>query len=110
MRNFTSMLKKAKAAQEKLATVKAELAEITCLGEAAGGVVKATVSGDNRIQSISISADAASASNPDDIHMLEDLLIVAIRDAQDKAEQEKAKRMQDVTGDLPLPPGLDLPF
>jgi DNA-binding protein YbaB len=42
--------------------------------------------------------------------MLEDLIIVAIRDAQDKAEQEKAKRMQGVTGDLQLPPGLDLPF
>ena len=110
MRNFTSMLKKAKEAQEKMAAVKAELAEITCTGEAAGGVVKAAVSGDNRIQSISISSDAASASNPDDIHMLEDLLVVAIRDAQGKAEQEKAKRMQDVTGDLPLPPGLDLPL
>jgi DNA-binding YbaB/EbfC family protein len=110
MRNFTSMLKKAKEAQEKLATVKAELAEITCTGEAAGGIVKAAVSGDSRIQSLTISPDAASANTPEDINMLEDLIIVAIRDAQDKAEQEKAKRMQGVTGDLPLPPGLDLPF
>ena len=110
MRNFTSMLKKAKEAQEKLATVKAELAEITCTSEAAGGIVKAAVSGDSRIQSLTISPDAASANTPQDINMLEDLIIVAIRDAQDKAEQEKAKRMQGVTGDLPLPPGLDLPF
>jgi DNA-binding YbaB/EbfC family protein len=110
MRNFTSMLKKAKEAQEKLANVKAELAEITCTGEAAGGIVSATVSGDSRIQSVTISPDAASASSSDDINMLEDLIVVAIRDAQEKAEQEKAKRMQGVTGDLPLPPGLDLPF
>jgi len=66
--------------------------------------------GDSRIQSVTISPDAASASSSDDIHMLEDLIVVAIRNAQEKAEQEKAKRMQGVTGDLPLPPGLDLPF
>jgi DNA-binding YbaB/EbfC family protein len=91
MRNFTSMLKKAKEAQEKLATVKAELAEITCTGEAAGGIVKAAVSGDSRIQSLTISPDAASANTPDDINMLEDLIIVAIRDAQDKGRTGKGE-------------------
>jgi DNA-binding protein YbaB len=42
--------------------------------------------------------------------MLEDLIVVAMRDAQDKAAAIKAERMKEVTGDLPLPPGLDLPF
>ncbi|NBR38604.1 MAG: YbaB/EbfC family nucleoid-associated protein, partial [Alphaproteobacteria bacterium] len=49
MRNFTSMLKKAKEAQDKLAEVKKELAEIVCVGEAAGGVIKVEVTGDGRI-------------------------------------------------------------
>ncbi len=110
MRNFASMLKKAKEAQDKLAVVKAELAEIICTGEAAGGVIKVEVTGDGRIISLDIHPDAAGANQPDDIRMLEDLIVVAMRDAQDKAAAIKAERMKEVTGDLPLPPGLDLPF
>ncbi|MDC1020375.1 YbaB/EbfC family nucleoid-associated protein [Alphaproteobacteria bacterium] len=110
MRNFTSMLKKAKEAQDKLAEVKKELAEIVCVGEAAGGVIKVEVTGDGRIISIRIHPDAAGASQADDIRMLEDLIIVATRDAQDKAAAIKADLMKQVTGDLPLPPGLDLPI
>ena len=110
MRNFTSMLKKAKEAQDKLAEVKKELAEIVCVGEAASGVIKVEVTGDGRIISIRIHPDAAGASQADDIRMLEDLIIVATRDAQDKAAVIKADLMKQVTGDLPLPPGLDLPI
>ena len=110
MRNFTSMLKKAKEAQDKLAEVKKELAEIVCVGEAAAGVIKVEVTGDGRIISIRIHPDAAGASQADDIRMLEDLIIVATRDAQDKAAAIKADLMKQVTGDLPLPPGLDLPI
>jgi DNA-binding YbaB/EbfC family protein len=110
MRNFASMLKKAKEAQDKLAVVKAELAEIICTGEAAGGVIKVKVTGDGQIISLDIHPDAAGANQPDDIRMLEDLIVVAMRDAQDKAATIKAERMKEVTGDLPLPPGLDLPF
>jgi DNA-binding YbaB/EbfC family protein len=110
MRNFASMLKKAKEAQDKLAVVKTELAEIVCEGEAAGGVIKVEVTGDGRIIAIKINPDAAAANQPDDIRMLEDLIVVAMRDAQDKAAAIKAERMKAVTGDLPLPPGLDLPL
>jgi len=110
MRNFASMLKKAKEAQNKLAEVKQELAEIICKGEAAGGVIQVEVTGDGRIISICIHPDAAGANQADDIRMLEDLIVVATRDAQDKAAAIKADRMKEVTGDLPLPPGLDLPL
>ena len=109
MRNFTSMLQKAKQAQEKLARIKAELAEISCIGASAGGVVKVEVSGDGQIRAVQLS-DTAAAQTPEDLRLLEDLIVVAMRDAQDKAARIKATRMRDVADGLPLPPGLDLPL
>ena len=109
MRNFTSMMQKAKQAQEKLARIKSELAEITCMGESAGGVVKVEVSGDGQIRAVQIGASAA-AQIPEDLRLLEDLIVVAMRDAQEKSARIKATRMRDVADGLPLPPGLDLPL
>ena len=109
MRNFTSMVQKAKQAQEKLARIKSELAEISCIGEAAGGVVKVEVSGTGEIRAVQIGATAA-AQTPEDLHLLEDLIVMAMRDAQEQAARIKAARMRDVADGLPLPPGLDLPL
>ena len=114
MRNFTSMMQKAKQAQEKLARIKSELAEITCMGESAGGVVKVEVSGDGQIRAVQIDVgqigETAAAQTPEDLRLLEDLIVVAMRDAQEKSARIKATRMRDVADGLPLPPGLDLPL
>ena len=45
---------------------------------------------------------------PDDVEMVEDLVMAAFQDAKSKVEAEMQKKMQDVTGGLPLPPGLKL--
>ena len=52
----------------------------------------------------------ASLMKPEEREILEDLLVAAMNDAKAKAEQAMAERMKDVTGGLPLPPGLKLPF
>ena len=109
MRNFTSMMQKAKQAQEKLARIKSELAEITCMGESAGGVVKVEVSGDGQIRAVQI-GETASAQTPEDLRLLEDLIVVAMRDAIEQSARIKATRLRDVADGLPLPPGLDLPL
>jgi len=48
--------------------------------------------------------------DPDDAEMLEDLICLATRNAQAAASAEKARLLKDITGGLPLPPGMNLPF
>lgn len=113
MRNLTSMLQKVKEAQGKLSQLRADLAAATISGEAGGGAVRATVTGEGRLASVSIMPMALSGSGgleAPDIGMLEDLIVAAIRDAQDKASAEKSHRMQEAMEGVSLPPGLDLPL
>jgi nucleoid-associated protein EbfC len=69
-------------------------------GTAGGGVVKAEVSGDMKIVSVTLQPDAV---DPDDVEMLQDLIVVAIRDAQTKAEAKQAETMSSLTGGLNIP-------
>ena len=51
-----------------------------------------------------------SVIDPDNAEILEDLICLATRNAQAAASAEKARLMEDITGGLPLPPGMNLPF
>jgi DNA-binding protein YbaB len=51
-----------------------------------------------------------SVIDPDNAEILEDLICLATRNAQVAASAEKARLMKDITGGLPLPPGMNLPF
>ena len=65
-----------------------------------GGVVKAQVKGDLKIVGVTIEKDAV---DPEDVEMLQDLIVAAIRDAQDKAEAKQKEVMGSLTGGLNLP-------
>ena len=52
----------------------------------------------------------AALVNPDDAEVLEDLIVAAINDAKAKSEEVMREKMQDLTGGIPLPPGMQLPF
>jgi DNA-binding YbaB/EbfC family protein len=92
MRQMQKMQADMAAAQEALTTATVE-------GSAGGGMVKATVTGAGELQSVSISADVV---DPEDVEMLEDLVVAAVGDALRRAQELQAEKMGAVTGGIDL--------
>ena len=91
-------------AQEMLAKAQEEVAATTVEGTAGGGAVKVTMSGDQKITGISIQPDVV---DPDDVEMLQDLIMAAIGDASEKANEVQSQSFGAITGGLNIP-GLGL--
>ena len=94
------IMRQAQELQAKLAKAQEELAQATIEVSAGGGAVKVTVNGQQEIQSVKISPDVV---NPQDVEMLEDLVLAAIKDAVTKSQELANKRMATVTGGLKIP-------
>ena len=92
------------AAQEMLAKAQEELAATKVEGSAGGGAVRITMSGDQKIVGVAIEPDVV---DPDDVEMLQDLIMAAIADASERASELQAKSFGAITGGLNLP-GLGL--
>ena len=107
MRNMAGMMKKMQKMQSRLAAMQGDLADKEFTAIVGSGVVRATVTGDGKLAKLKLDPDAL---DPADTEMLEDLICVATNNALQKAAEEKTKMMNDITGGLPLPPGLNLPF
>lgn len=88
------------AAQELLAKARQELAEATVEGSAGGGAVRVTMSGDQKIRGIKIDPEVA---NPDDVELLEELIMAAIADATSRAAQLQEQSFAAIAGSLKLP-------
>jgi DNA-binding YbaB/EbfC family protein len=86
--------------QQGIARVKEELAEARVEGTAGGGVVKAVVTGDNKLIEVTIDP---SAVDPEDVDMLQDLIVAAVNEALQSASQLAETKMAAVTGGLRLP-------
>ncbi len=91
-------------AQEMLARAQEELKATMVEGTAGGGAVKITMTGEQKIQGITIQPDVV---DPDDVEMLQDLIMAAIGDASEKASELQEKSFGAITGGLNLP-GLGL--
>ncbi len=91
------LLKQAQELQNKLMQAQQEAQAAITEGSAGGGVVKAEVRGDMKIVSVTIEKDVV---DPDDVEMLQDLVVAAIKDAQEKAEAKQAETMNSLTGGL----------
>ena len=107
MKNLGQMMKQAQQMQQKMAEMQERLAELRVEGVAGGGMVTAELNGKGELQGIKI---APSAVTPDDVEMLEDLIVAAVNDAKAKVEMKVQEEMQTITGGLSLPPGMSLPF
>jgi DNA-binding YbaB/EbfC family protein len=104
--NMASMMKQVQKMQEKIAQVQASLESKTVVGESGGGMVKATVNGKQQLTQLHIEKEVV---NPDDLEMLEDLVIAAVNkgleDSNKMAQEEMARA---TNGILPNIPGLNL--
>jgi DNA-binding YbaB/EbfC family protein len=105
MPDFMKILAQAQEMQGRFKQVQDELQQMTVTGSAGGGMVVADVSGTGQLKKIKLDP---SVVNPADIEMLEDLVTVAVSDAQTKAQAAAQEQMGKVTGGMSLP--FKLPF
>lgn len=100
-----AMMKQAQKLQAKLAKVQEELALKQVEGTSGGGMVVVTANGQQDIVSIKIKPEVV---NPDDVEMLEDLIMAAILQAKETAAAMAEDEMQKATAGL-IPPGMSMP-
>lgn len=99
------MLRQLQKAQEEIMRRQEELEATEYEASAGGGMVKVTVQGDKQVKSLTIAHEAVS-DQPEDIEMLQDMIIAAINEAMAKAKAESDDEMSKITGSLPNIPGL----
>ena len=107
MKNLGQLMKQAQEMQTKMQEMQERVADAEATGVAGGGMVSVTLNGKNDMRSIKIDP---SLADPDDMEILEDLIVAAYNDAKTKIEAHVQEEMQKVTGGLNLPPGMKLPF
>jgi nucleoid-associated protein EbfC len=107
MKNLGNMLKEAQKLQTRMAEMQQQLAEAEMTGTAGGGMVNVTLNGKGEMRRIKIDP---SLADPNEMEILEDLVVAAYNDAKAKIDAHLQEEMGKLTGGLPMPPGFKLPF
>lgn len=94
------MMNQVQKLQEQLAKAQEELSNLTLEASSGGGVVTVTIDGQQNIQSVKISPEVV---NPDDVELLEDLVLTAVREAIAKSQEAAAQSLGGLTGGLKIP-------
>ena len=105
MADFMGLMKQAQQLQSKMQELQNELDAVAVDGTSGGGMVTVTLSGKGELKGLKIDD---SLMKPSEKEILEDLLIAAHADARRKSEALLQDKMKDLTGGLPLPPGMNL--
>lgn len=100
MKGMGNMMKQAQQLQSKMMKLQEELADKTVESSSGGGMVKVTANGRQQILSIQIEKEVV---DPDDVEMLQDLVMAAINDALAKAQEMVSSEMGKLTGGLNIP-------
>ena len=98
--DMQKMLKQAKKMQQQLADVQDGLKDVVVEATAGGGMVKAAMSGDGVLQSITIDPQAL---DPEDVELLQDMIVAAVNEASNNASDVANQRMGAITGGLNIP-------
>jgi nucleoid-associated protein EbfC len=105
MKNLADIMKQAGQMQARMAEMQARLEATIIEGQSGGGMVKVKMTGKSVVTGLDIDPSLLKA---DEKEILEDLIIAALADAKNKAENIMAAEMKTVTGGMPLPPGFSL--
>ena len=108
MKNLAGLMKQAGEMQKKMEEMQATLEAAILEGSAGAGMVTVTMTGKGELRGVRI--DPKLLGDPAEAEMLQDLIVAAHADARRKVEAASAAEMQKVTGGMPLPGGLKLPF
>ncbi len=95
-----NMIKQAQKMQQDMLKMQEELAAKTYTATAGGGVVSAEVNGQRQVVSLTIDPEAV---DPDDVEMLQDMVVAAVNEAMRAADGDAANTMKSLTGGLNLP-------
>lgn len=100
-----NMMKRLQQMQDDMARVQKEVEEAEYTATAGGGAIDVTVNGSHQVLSVKIKPDVV---DPEDVEMLEDLLVAAVNEAMRKADDTMEREMGKITGGLNLPgmPGM----
>ena len=98
--NMNALMKQAQKMQQDIMSKKEELNEREYSGSAGGGTVNAVVRGTNELKSITIDPEAVS---PDDVEMLQDMIIAAVNEALKVAKSTEEEEMKAMTGGIDMP-------
>jgi hypothetical protein len=101
--NLNKMMKQMQQAQARMAEAQEEIAARKVEATAGGGMVKVVMGGDGALHSIAIDREVV---DPDDVDMLQDLIVAAVNEGKRRAGEVAAAEMQKAAGGLGLPPGL----
>jgi len=100
MKGMGNMMKQAQQLQSKMMKLQEELADKTVESSSGGGMVKVTANGRQQILSIQVEKEVV---DPDDVEMLQDLILAAVNDALAKAQEMVSSEMSKLTGGLNIP-------
>ncbi|MBN1755912.1 YbaB/EbfC family nucleoid-associated protein [bacterium] len=102
-KNIRDMMKGIQKVQKQMEQVQEGLAELTVEGTAGGGMVKVLINGKQEVLEVKIDPEVAQ---PEEVEMLEDLLVAAFNQALQKCNELVTDEMSKVAGGLPIPPGM----
>jgi len=105
--DMTKMMKAAQEMQQKMAQLQEDMQNLTVTGESGAGLVKATCTCKGELKALDIDP---SIFNSDDKEVVEDLILAAIKDAQQKAGDKAQEEMGKLTEGMGLPKDMKLPF
>ncbi len=98
--NMQAMLKQAQKMQEQIEAKKAELEEKEYVVSSGGGMVEVTMTGKHEVKAIGINPEVV---DPEDVEMLEDMLVAALNEATRQIDEEAEREMDAATGGLNIP-------
>ena len=99
-KGLAQIMKQAQMKQQKMARLQEEAAQKTAEATAGGGAVSAVVNGKNQVVSLTIKKEAV---DPEDVEMLQDLVVAAVNEALAKVQAELAEQMGKITGGINIP-------
>ena len=100
MKNLSGLMKQAQKLQAKMAEMQTEVGNRTVTAQAGGGMVEAVANG--RLELVSLRIDPEVAT-PDDVDMLQDLILAAVNEALNRAREMMAQEMAKLTGGMQIP-------
>lgn len=98
--NLQGIMKQAQKMQAELQKTQAEAESYTAEAQAGGGVIRVVANGKNQIESIAIEKEVV---NPDDIEMLQDLVLAAVNGALTKVQEYTKEKLSKITGGVQMP-------
>lgn len=105
MRDMMGMMKQVQALQTRMKEMQEQLEAAEVEGRAGGGLVSVTLDGKGHLKKVRVDP---SLMKPEETEILEDLILAAAEDARTKVSAMAEEKMREVTGGLPIPPGMKL--